>query len=144
MTCSRLMAGHVGGLVSARSRGSDDQAPRAARHGAPTKPGGRDAAMSFLIGVLIFVVALLVSVMLHEAGHCVTAKAFGMKATQFFVGFGSTLWSTRRGETEYRIKALPLGGVVKITGISSIADVEPADQPPSVRAKAVWHSVSRL
>jgi membrane-associated protease RseP (regulator of RpoE activity) len=46
--------------------------------------------MSFLIGVLIFIVALLVSVMMHEAGHFLTAKAFGMKATQFFVGFGTT------------------------------------------------------
>src|SRR5258708_26383515 len=94
--------------------------------------------MSFLIGVLIFVVALLVSVMLHEAGHFLTAKAFGMKATQFFVGFGSTLWSMRRGETEYGIKALPLGGFVKITGMSSIDDVDPADEPRSFRAKPGW------
>jgi membrane-associated protease RseP (regulator of RpoE activity) len=97
--------------------------------------------MSFLIGVLIFVVALLVSVMLHEAGHFVTAKAFGMKATQFFVGFGSTLWSRRRGETEYGIKALPLGGFVKITGMSSIDDVDPADEPRSFRAKPGWQRV---
>jgi len=94
--------------------------------------------MSFLIGVLIFVVALLVSVMLHEAGHLLTAKAFGMKATQFFVGFGSTLWSRRRGETEYGIKALPLGGFVKITGMTSIDDVDPAEEPRSFRAKPGW------
>jgi membrane-associated protease RseP (regulator of RpoE activity) len=94
--------------------------------------------MSFLIGVLIFIVALLISVMLHEAGHFLTAKAFGMKATQFFVGFGSTLWSRRRGETEYGIKALPLGGFVKITGMTSIDDVDPADEPRSFRAKPGW------
>jgi membrane-associated protease RseP (regulator of RpoE activity) len=94
--------------------------------------------VSFLIGVLIFVVALLVSVMLHEAGHFVTAKAFGMKATQFFVGFGSTLWSRRRGETEYGIKALPLGGFVKITGMTSIDDVDPVEEPRSFRAKPGW------
>src|SRR5260221_4034359 len=94
--------------------------------------------MSFLIGVLIFVVALLVSVMLHEAGHLLTAKAFGMKATQFFVGFGSTLWSRRRGETEYGIKALPLGGFVKITGMNSIDDVEPAQEPRSFPGQAWW------
>ena len=94
--------------------------------------------MSFLIGVLIFVVALLVSVMLHEAGHFVTAKAFGMKATQFFVGFGTTLWSTRRGETEYGVKALPLGGFVKITGMTILDDVDPADEPRSFRAKPGW------
>jgi membrane-associated protease RseP (regulator of RpoE activity) len=95
--------------------------------------------MSFLIGVLIFVVALLVSVMLHEAGHFLTAKAFGMKATQFFVGFGTTLWSTRRGETEYGVKALPLGGFVKITGMTSIDDdVDAADEPRSFRSKPGW------
>jgi membrane-associated protease RseP (regulator of RpoE activity) len=97
--------------------------------------------LSFLIGVLIFVVALLVSVMLHEAGHFVTAKAFGMKATQFFVGFGTTLWSTRRGETEYGVKALPVGGFVKITGMTSMDDVDAADEPRSFRAKPGWQRV---
>jgi membrane-associated protease RseP (regulator of RpoE activity) len=97
--------------------------------------------MSFLIGVLIFVVALLVSVMLHEAGHFLTAKAFGMKATQFFVGFGTTLWSTRRGETEYGVKALPVGGFVKITGMTSMDEVDPADEPRSFRAKPGWQRV---
>ncbi|MBO0825656.1 MAG: site-2 protease family protein, partial [Actinobacteria bacterium] len=62
--------------------------------------------MAFLLGVLIFIVALLVSVMLHELGHFLTAKKFRMRVTQFFVGFGRTLWSTHRGETEYGIKAL--------------------------------------
>jgi len=94
--------------------------------------------MSFLIGVLIFIVALLVSVMLHEAGHFATAKAFGMKATQFFVGFGTTIWSTRRGETEYGVKALPVGGFVKITGMTVLDDVDPADEPRSFRAKPGW------
>jgi membrane-associated protease RseP (regulator of RpoE activity) len=94
--------------------------------------------MSFLIGVLIFVVALLGSVMLHEAGHFVTAKAFGMKATQFFVGFGTTIWSTRKGETEYGVKALPVGGFVKITGMTILEDVDPADEPRSFRAKPGW------
>ena len=94
--------------------------------------------MSFLIGVLIFIIALLVSVMMHEAGHFLTAKAFGMKATQFFVGFGTTLWSRKRGETEYGVKALPLGGFVKITGMTILDDVDPADEPRSFRAKPGW------
>ena len=64
--------------------------------------------LAFILGVLIFVVALLTSVMLHELGHFLTAKKFGMRVTQFFVGFGQTLWSTFRGETEYGVKALPL------------------------------------
>jgi membrane-associated protease RseP (regulator of RpoE activity) len=80
------------------------------------------------IGIVGFVVALLTSVMIHEAGHFYTARRFGMKATQFFVGFGPTLWSTRRGETEYGIKAIPAGGFVKIVGMTPLEEVEPGDE----------------
>jgi membrane-associated protease RseP (regulator of RpoE activity) len=79
-------------------------------------------------GVLGFIVVLLVSVMLHEAGHFVTARRFGMKATQFFFGFGPTLWSFRRGETEYGVKAIPAGGFVKIVGMTSLEEIEPGDE----------------
>ena len=90
-----------------------------------------------LIGWVIFLVALLFSVMLHETGHFVMAKRFGMKVTRYFVGFGPTLWSTRRGETEYGIKALPIGGFVKIIGMHSLDDVEdPADEPRSFRQQS--------
>ncbi|MGK5558382.1 M50 family metallopeptidase [Actinomadura kijaniata] len=84
--------------------------------------------MAFLLGALAFVLALLVSVMLHEAGHLLTAKRFGMKASQFFVGFGPTLWSRRRGETEYGVKAIPLGGFVRIVGYTPLEEVAPADR----------------
>ena len=98
-----------------------------------------------LIGWVIFVVALLVSVMLHETGHFVLAKRFGMKVTRYFVGFGPTLWSTRRGETEYGIKALPLGGFVKIVGMHSLDDPEdPADEPRSFRRKPAWQRIAVL
>jgi membrane-associated protease RseP (regulator of RpoE activity) len=80
------------------------------------------------LGIVAFVVALLVSVMLHEAGHFLTARRYGMKATQFFVGFGPTLWSRRRGETEYGVKAIPAGGFVKIVGMTPLEEIEPADQ----------------
>lgn len=80
------------------------------------------------LGVLGFIVALLVSVMLHEAGHFLTARRFGMKATQFFFGFGPTLWSVRRGETEYGFKAIPAGGFVKIVGMTPLEEVEPGDE----------------
>jgi membrane-associated protease RseP (regulator of RpoE activity) len=94
------------------------------------------------LGVIIFVVALLFSVMLHETGHFVTAKAFGMKATRYFVGFGPTIWSTWRGETEYGIKALPLGGFVKIIGMHSLDDVEdPADEPRAFRQQPAWQRI---
>jgi membrane-associated protease RseP (regulator of RpoE activity) len=97
--------------------------------------------LSFLLGILIFIVALLASVMLHELGHFLTAKKFHMRVTQFFVGFGHTLWSTFRGETEYGVKALPFGGFVKITGMTSIEDVDVADEPRSFRTKPGWQRI---
>jgi membrane-associated protease RseP (regulator of RpoE activity) len=93
---------------------------------------------AFLLGIVIFVLALLISVMLHEFGHFLTAKKFGMRVTQFFVGFGTTLWSTIRGETEYGVKALPFGGFVKITGMTSIEEVDVADEPRSFRNQPGW------
>lgn len=85
--------------------------------------------MAFALGAVAFVIALLVSVMLHEGGHLLTAKRFGMKATQYFVGFGPTLWSRTRGETEYGVKAIPLGGFVKIIGYTPLEEVDEADRP---------------
>jgi membrane-associated protease RseP (regulator of RpoE activity) len=85
--------------------------------------------MTYLLGVVAFVFALLASVMLHETGHFLTARRFGMKATQFFVGFGPTLWSWRRGETEYGIKAILLGGYVRIVGYTPLEEIDPADEP---------------
>jgi RIP metalloprotease RseP len=89
--------------------------------------------VSFWIGVLIFAIGILVSVCLHEAGHLLTAKRFGMKATQYFAGFGPTIWSTRRGETEYGLKAIPAGGFVKIVGMTPLEEV-----PPEDRDRAFW------
>ncbi|MBV9204447.1 MAG: site-2 protease family protein [Actinobacteria bacterium] len=94
-----------------------------------------------LLGWVIFIVALLFSVMLHETGHFVTAKKFGMKVTRYFVGFGPTIWSTGRGETEYGIKALPLGGFVKIVGMTSMDEVNPADEPRSFRRHPAWQRI---
>ncbi|HYT25388.1 MAG TPA: M50 family metallopeptidase [Actinomycetota bacterium] len=74
--------------------------------------------MSSLLGILLFVFALMLAILFHEGGHFATAKLFGMKVERFFLGFGTTLWSFRRGETEYGIKALPLGGFCKIAGMS--------------------------
>lgn len=71
----------------------------------------------YTLGVLVFVVAILASIGLHELGHMIPAKAFGAKVTQYFVGFGPTVWSRRKGETEYGVKAIPLGGYVKIVGM---------------------------
>ena len=73
--------------------------------------------MLFLVGVLVVVVGVALSIALHEIGHLVPAKKFGVKVTQYMVGFGPTMWSRRRGETEYGIKAIPLGGYVRMVGM---------------------------
>jgi membrane-associated protease RseP (regulator of RpoE activity) len=91
-----------------------------------------------LLGWLIFLFALLASLMLHETGHFVAAKKFGMQATRYFVGIGPTIWSTVRGETEYGIKAIPLGGFVKITGMTSMDEVDPEDEARSFRRAPGW------
>jgi membrane-associated protease RseP (regulator of RpoE activity) len=91
-----------------------------------------------LLGWIIFIFALLFSIMLHEFGHFATAKKFRMKVTQFFVGFGQTLWSVVRGETEYGVKAIPAGGYVKIVGMTALEDVDPEDEPRSFRRKPPW------
>lgn len=73
--------------------------------------------MMYLVGVLIMVVGLAVSIALHEVGHLLPAKKFGVRVSQYMVGFGPTLWSRTHGETEYGIKAIPLGGFVRIIGM---------------------------
>lgn len=96
-------------------------------------------ALAFMsLGVALFVYALLIVIMIHELGHLTAAKVFGFKATQYFLGFGPTLWSTRRGETEYGVKAIPAGGFVKITGMSPYEEIDPADEPRSYPNKPGW------
>lgn len=82
-----------------------------------------------LLGILAFIFALLTSVMIHEAGHYLTAKGFGMKVTEFFLGFGKRIWSTQRGETEFGIKAIPAGGYCRIVGMSSSEELPDSDLP---------------
>ena len=77
-----------------------------------------------LLGILSFVAALLISVMIHEFGHYLTARKFGMRVSEFFLGFGTRLWSRQRGETEFGIKAIPAGGYCRIEGMT------PDDQMP--------------
>ena len=89
-------------------------------------------------GILLFIAALLFVIMVHEAGHFVAAKLLGFKATKFFIGFGPTLWSFRKGETEYGVKLFPVGGFVKIVGMNPYEDVPPEDAPRSYPNKPRW------
>jgi membrane-associated protease RseP (regulator of RpoE activity) len=89
--------------------------------------------------LLIVVASIIVIVMLHELGHFLAAKRGGMKVTEYFVGFGPRLWSFRVGETEYGVKALPIGGYVKIPGMTNLEEVDPADEDRLYREKP-FHS----
>jgi membrane-associated protease RseP (regulator of RpoE activity) len=88
-------------------------------------------ALTYLLGVLLFVVGVAASIGLHELGHLLPGKLFDVKVTQYFVGFGRTLWSKRRGETEYGVKAIPLGGYVKLVGMLPPG---PDQDPKAVRS----------
>src|SRR4029453_10190469 len=103
--------------------------------------------MTESLGVLVFVLVLLIVVMIHEAGHFFTAKAFKIKVEELFVGFGPRLWSSKAGffgigqplfrrrrrkppsETEYGVKALPFGGYVRIAGMNPFQESPPEDLP---------------
>ncbi|WP_341927765.1 site-2 protease family protein [Nocardioides psychrotolerans] len=98
-------------------------------------------ALYYLLGVVIFVVAILVSIGLHELGHMIPAKRFGGKVTQYFIGFGPTVWSKQVGETEYGVKAIPLGGYVKIVGMLPPGAHELADE---VAVDAAGNTVTRV
>ncbi len=74
-------------------------------------------ALLYTLGIIIFGLGLLASIGLHEIGHLVPAKKFGVKVTQYMVGFGPTIWSRRRGGTEYGVKAIPLGGYIRMIGM---------------------------
>ena len=91
--------------------------------------------------LLLFIAILIVIVMLHELGHFATAKWSGMKVTEYFVGFGPRLWSVRRGETEYGVKAIPAGGYVRITGFTVLEDVAAEDEPRAYRQQPFWKRI---
>jgi regulator of sigma E protease len=80
-------------------------------------------------------------IIIHEAGHFVAAKAVGMRVERFFLFFGPTIWSFKRGETEYGVKAIPLGGYVKITGMNPEEDVPPEHEENAYFRKPVWKRI---
>lgn len=90
------------------------------------------------IGGIGFFVALLVVILIHEAAHFTVAKRFGFKVDEFFVGFGPRIWSFRRGETEYGIKAIPAGGYVRIAGMAPGEVIAPEDRHRTYGAKPIW------
>jgi membrane-associated protease RseP (regulator of RpoE activity) len=94
--------------------------------------GGPLAIVGFLALILLVVIPI------HELGHLLVARRFGFKIQEYFVGFGPRLWSVRRGETEYGVKAIPAGGYVKIAGMNPYEPVAPEDLPRAYGSKPPW------
>src|SRR5579875_2814066 len=105
--------------------------------------GGLVVASLFgALATVLVVLALVVIVVLHELGHFVMAKLSGMQVTEFFFGFGPRLWSVKKGETTYGVKALPLGGYCRITGMTSAEEVKAEDEPRAYRNQVTWKRVA--
>ncbi len=139
----------VADVAVAEARETDGKAAKLSNGNTPADLGklcvliavvGIGIALSIQNGsfpVVAFVLAIVAMVMLHETAHFVTAKWAGMKVTEYFFGFGPRIWSVRKGETEYGIKSLPLGGYVKIVGMSNMErDIDPVDEPRTYRQQS--------
>ncbi len=92
--------------------------------------------------MLIVLLAIIGMIFLHELGHFLTARAAGMKVTEFFLGFGPRLWTFRRGETLYGLKAIPAGAYVRIIGMNNLEEVSPAEEHRTYRSKPYWRRMS--
>ena len=88
------------------------------------------------LSMIAVVLAFVMMLALHELGHLLAARLSGMKVTEYFIGFGPRLWSFKRGETEYGIKAIPAGAYVRIIGMSNLEEVELEDESRSYRAQS--------
>src|SRR5258707_2587305 len=98
--------------------------------------------MMFVIGIVLFALAILISVALHECGHMWVALGTGMKVRRYFVGFGPTLFSFRRGETEYGLKAIPAGGFCDIAGMTALEELSDPDERKRAFIRfSVWRRV---
>ncbi|OLF19415.1 M50 family metallopeptidase [Actinophytocola xanthii] len=94
--------------------------------------------LAYVVGVLLFVLGVCLSLALHEAGHLVAAKAFGMKVRRYFVGMGPKVFSFRRGETEYGLRWLPVGGYCEIAGMTTMDELAPDEERRAMWRQATW------
>jgi membrane-associated protease RseP (regulator of RpoE activity) len=97
--------------------------------------------VAYIFGVVLFALGICLSVALHEAGHMIAAKSFGMKVRRYFIGFGPKIFSFRRGETEYGLKAIPLGGFCDIVGMTALDEVTPEEMPRAMWRYPAWKRV---
>jgi len=96
----------------------------------------------FAFGVVLFALGIAVSIALHEFGHLVIAKAFGMKVRRYYIGFGPKLFSFRRGETEYGLKAVPAGGFCDIAGMTALDEVTPDEESRAMYKQSAWKRIA--
>lgn len=97
--------------------------------------------LSYLTGVLLFALGIALTIGLHEWGHFTAARHYGMKVRRFYVGFGPEVFSWRRGETTYGLKAIPLGGFCDIAGMTNQDEIEPEDEHRAMRNKPWWQRI---
>ncbi|QCQ90652.1 M50 family metallopeptidase [Rhodococcus sp. SGAir0479] len=97
--------------------------------------------MVFAIGVVLFALGIGVSIALHEAGHMWTAKALGMKVRRYYIGFGPKIFSFRRGETEYGLKAVPAGGFCDIAGMTAVDELAPDEVDRAMYKQKAWKRI---
>ena len=90
-----------------------------------------ETVLLYILGVVIIIVGVALSIGLHEIGHLIPAKAFGVKVGQWMIGFGPTLWKRKFGETEYGVKAIPLGGYISMAGMF----------PPAITTTFFHHAI---
>jgi membrane-associated protease RseP (regulator of RpoE activity) len=100
--------------------------------------------LAYLFGVVLFALGICVSVALHELGHMVSAKAFGMRVRRYFIGFGPKMFSFHRGETEYGLKWIPLGGFCDIAGMTNLDEVAPEEAPRAMWRFKTWKRTTVL
>jgi membrane-associated protease RseP (regulator of RpoE activity) len=136
------------GLATHREHEEPPLPPPADQRGAVLRLG---IGVAVLVGLgfaagagetVLLVLALIGCIVAHEFGHYLTAKAAGIKVTEFFVGFGPRLWSVRRGETEYGVKSIPLGGYCRIIGMNNLEEVDPADEARTYRQAPLWRRLT--
>ena len=97
--------------------------------------------LAYIIGVVLFALAIGLAVALHEAGHMLTAKAFGMTVRRYFIGFGPKIFSFRHNGTEYGLKAIPAGGFCDIAGMTALDEVTPEEAPHAMWRYPTWKRV---
>ena len=137
-------AGRVAAGVSVKGFGVDPDADQGVPY-AGFRLAGLVAALVLIgflnIWMLVVILGLVAMITLHEFGHYYMAKRAGMKVTEFFLGFGPKIWSTRRGETEYGIKVIPAGAYVKIPGMTNLEEIPPEDEARTYRQKTFLQRV---